>query len=150
MPTHTESKKLPYTPQQMFDLVADVGKYPEFLPWTGAARIRSDVDHGDHRVMDADLMISFRVFREKFTSRVVLWEADKKIDTAYLDGPFKYMKSNWHFEEAEGGCTVNFHVDFEFRNALLQGIIGVVFNDAVQRMVRAFERRAHSLYGAAV
>ena len=131
----------------MFDLVADVRRYPEFLPWTGAARIKSDVDKGDHRVMDADLIISFRVFREKFTSRVVLWEADKKIDTVYLDGPFKYMKSNWEFEETGDGCRVHFHVDFEFRNAILQGIIGVVFNDAVQRMVRAFENRAHKLYG---
>jgi len=131
----------------MYDLVADVGRYPEFLPWTAAARIRSDEDRGDHRVMDADLVISFKVFRERFTSRVVLWPGAKKIDTEYLDGPFKYMKSNWHFEDNLEGCQVHFFVDFEFRNAILQKVIGVVFNEAMQRIVRAFENRAKELYG---
>ncbi|WP_386626596.1 type II toxin-antitoxin system RatA family toxin [Sulfitobacter geojensis] len=149
MPTHTETKELPYTAQQMYDLVADVKSYPEFLPWTAAARIRSDEDKGDHRVMDADLVISFKVFRERFTSRVVLWPDARKIDTEYLDGPFKYMKSNWAFEDASGGCKVHFHVDFEFKNAILQGIIGIVFNEAMQRVVRAFEARAKALYGPA-
>ena len=147
MPTHTETKQLPYSAQQMYDLVADVGRYPEFLPWTAAARIRSNEDRGDHRVMDADLVISFKVFRERFTSRVVLWPEARKIDTEYLDGPFKKMVSNWHFEDIEGGCNVHFHVDFEFRNVILQGIIGVVFNEAMQRVVRAFETRAAALYG---
>ncbi len=148
MPSHAETRDLPYSADQMYDLVADVGKYPEFLPWTAAARIRSDVDKGDHRVMDADLVISFKVFRERFTSRVVLRPEDRKIDTEYLDGPFKYMKSGWHFVERDGGCTVHFHVDFEFKNAILQGIIGVVFNEAMQRVVRAFEKRAATLYDA--
>lgn len=149
MPTHTETRELPYTAQQMYDLVADVKSYPEFLPWTAAARIRRDEDKGDHRVMDADLVISFKVFRERFTSRVVLWPAARKIDTEYLDGPFKYMKSNWAFEETAAGCNVHFHVDFEFKNAILQGIIGIVFNEAMQRVVRAFEARAKALYGPA-
>ena len=132
----------------MYDLVADVGRYPEFLPWTAAARIRSDEDRGDHRVMEADLVISFKVFRERFTSRVVLWPDEKKIDTEYLDGPFKYMKSNWKFTDLPGGgCEVDFFVDFEFRNAILQRIIGVVFNEAMLRIVRAFEKRAQELYG---
>jgi len=147
MPTHSETKLLPYTAQQMYDLVADVGKYPEFLPWTAAARIKRDDDKGDHRVMDADLVISFKVFRERFTSRVVLWPQTRKIDTEYLDGPFKKMVSNWAFEDAEGGCNVHFHVDFEFKNKILQGIIGVVFNEAMLRVVRAFEARAADLYG---
>ncbi|MBO9431503.1 MULTISPECIES: type II toxin-antitoxin system RatA family toxin [Sulfitobacter] len=147
MPTHSETRQLPYSAQQMYDLVADVGRYPEFLPWTAAARIRSDEDRGDHRVMDADLVISFKVFRERFTSRVVLWPEAKKIDTEYLDGPFKYMKSNWHFEDNLEGCQVHFFVDFEFRNAILQKVIGVVFNEAMQRIVRAFENRAKELYG---
>ncbi|MBM1556614.1 type II toxin-antitoxin system RatA family toxin [Sulfitobacter mediterraneus] len=148
MPTHSETRQLPYSAQQMYNLVADVAKYPEFLPWTAAARIRSNEDRGDHWVMDADLVISFKVFRERFTSRVVLWPAQHKIDTEYLDGPFKYMHSNWKFEDIEGGCAVQFHVDFEFRNAILQKIIGVVFNEAMQRVVRAFEQRAEALYGA--
>ncbi|PJE29302.1 Persistence and stress-resistance toxin PasT [Pseudooceanicola marinus] len=148
MPTHSETRKLPYTAQQMYDLVADVGSYPKFLPWCAAARIRKVTPEGDHEVMDADLVISFKVFREKFGSRVVLWPEQMKIDTEYLDGPFRYMKSNWAFRDAEGGgCEVDFFVDFEFKNAVLQGIIGVVFNEAMQRIVRAFERRAAELYG---
>lgn len=139
---------LPYSAQQMYDLVADVERYPEFLPWNSAARVRSRVDEGDHIVMSADLVISFKVFREKFGSRVVLWPDQKKIDTEYLDGPFRYMKSWWRFEDRpEGGCEIEFFVDFEFRNAILQSVIGVVFNDAMQRIVRAFERRAAALYG---
>ncbi|MGI3164745.1 type II toxin-antitoxin system RatA family toxin [Pseudooceanicola sp. 200-1SW] len=148
MPTHSETRKLPYTAQQMYDLVADVGSYPKFLPWCAAARIRAVTPQGDHSVMEADLVISFKVFRERFGSRVVLWPEAMKIDTEYLDGPFRYMKSNWAFRDAEdGGCEVDFFVDFEFKNAVLQGIIGVVFNEAMQRIVRAFERRAAELYG---
>ena len=147
MPTHSETRKLPYTAQQMYDLVADVGAYPKFLPWCAAARIRARTPKGDHEVMEADLVISFKVFCERFGSRVVLWPEQMKIDTEYLDGPFRYMKSDWTFRDAEGGCEVDFFVDFEFKNAVLQGIIGVVFNEAMQRIVRAFERRAAELYG---
>lgn len=149
MPTHSEIRHMPYTAQQMYDLVADVASYPEFLPWCSAARIRSRKPLGAGEEMLADLVISFKVFRERFGSRVVLFAEDKKIDTEYLDGPFKFMKSNWSFEDApEGGCNVQFFVDFEFKNAILQGIIGVVFNEAMQRIVRAFEARAQALYGA--
>ncbi|MGC3937140.1 type II toxin-antitoxin system RatA family toxin [Roseobacter sp. EG26] len=147
MPTHSETRTLPYTAQQMYDLVADVGSYPEFLPWCSAARIKSVTPQGDTEVMEADLVISFKVFRERFTSRVVLMPADRKIDTEYLDGPFKYMKSNWTFRDVEGGSEVSFFVDFAFRNMILQRLIGVVFNEAMQRVVRAFEARAKDLYG---
>ncbi|MEX0348520.1 MAG: type II toxin-antitoxin system RatA family toxin [Paracoccaceae bacterium] len=148
MPTHSETRRLPYTAQQMYDLVADVGKYPEFLPWCAAARMRRTYDDGRARVLEADLVISFKVFREKFGSRVTLFDADHRIDTEYLDGPFKYMKSNWSFADAaDGGCDVAFHVDFEFKNMMLQKIIGVVFNEAMHRIVRAFEQRAQALYG---
>jgi len=124
-----------------------VGRYPEFLPWWAAARIRKTYAQDSAQVMEADLVISFKVFRERFGSRVTLWPDDMKIDTEYLDGPFRYMKSNWEFHDVDGGCDVSFFVDFEFRNAVLQGIIGVVFNEAMQRVVRAFERRAAELYG---
>lgn len=152
MPTHQETRNLPYSAQQMYDLVADVGSYPQFLPWNSAARIRSRRDiEGGGEVMEADLVISFKVFRERFGSRVTLWPEAKKIDTEYLDGPFKYMKSTWAFRDLpDGGCEVDFFVDFEFRNAILQGIIGVVFNEAMQRIVRAFERRADVLYGSGI
>ncbi|WP_171207602.1 MULTISPECIES: type II toxin-antitoxin system RatA family toxin [unclassified Ruegeria] len=147
MPTHSETRPLPYTAQQMYDLVADVAKYPEFLPWCAAARIRRTYAEGEGQVMEADLVISFKVFRERFGSRVTLFDAAKRIDTEYLDGPFKYMKSDWQFEDTEQGCNISFHVDFEFKNAILQGIIGVVFNEAMHRIVRAFEQRAADLYG---
>ena len=148
MPSHSEIKRLPYTARQMYDLVADVASYPKFLPWNSAARIRSRTPvAGDGEMMEADLVISFKVFRERFGSRVTLWPAQMKIDTEYLDGPFRHMRSNWAFRDIPGGCEVDFHVDFEFRNAILQGIIGMVFNDAMQRVVRAFERRAADLYG---
>jgi coenzyme Q-binding protein COQ10 len=148
LPTHHETKVLPYTAQQMYDLVADVARYPEFLPWNSAARITARRLIPEGEVMEADLVISFKVFRETFASRVTLWPGKKRIDTEYLDGPFRRMKSFWAFRDRpEGGCEVEFFVDFEFRNAILQGIIGMVFNDAMQRVVRAFERRAAALYG---
>lgn len=148
MPTHSETRLLPHSAEQMYALVADVAKYSQFLPWCAAARIRSLTPVEGGRVeMLADLVISFKVFRERFGSRVVLDEAARHIDTEYLDGPFKYMKSTWDFAPVEGGgCEVRFFVDFEFKNAILQGVIGLVFNEAMQRIVRAFEQRAEALY----
>jgi coenzyme Q-binding protein COQ10 len=133
----------------MYELVADVAKYPEFLPWCSAARVKSVTPAGQASVMEADLVISFKVFRERFTSRVVLMPGEHKIDTEYLDGPFRYMKSNWAFRDVDGGCDVSFFVDFAFKNMILQKLIGVVFNEAMQRIVRAFEARAKDLYGPA-
>ena len=147
MPTHSETKYLPYTADQMYALVADVASYPKFLPWCAAARIRSRTPDGASEVMLADLVISFKVFRERFGSRVVLHPETRRIETEYIDGPFSYMKSTWDFTPAGDGVEVAFFVDFEFKNAVLQGIIGIVFNDAMQRVVRAFERRAAELYG---
>ena len=132
----------------MYDLVADVEAYPQFLPWTAAARVRAVTPQADGSdVMLADLVISFKVFRERFGSRVVLWPDQKRIETEYLDGPFKYLKSTWDFTEAEGGCEVSFFVDFEFRNVILQKAAGLFFYDAMQRIVRAFEARAADLHG---
>ena len=152
MPAHSESRTLPYTPQQMYDLVADVGRYPEFLPWTAAARVRSREpisgpggEHGE--LMKADLVVSFKVFRERFGSRVELWPVEKVIKTDYLDGPFKHLHSEWRFEDAAEGCVVHFQVDFEFKNRMLQRAAGLFFYEAMQRIVRAFEARAGDLYG---
>ena len=147
MPKQSDQRTLPYTPQQMYDLVADVENYPKFLPWTAAARIRSREDMGDHEVVLADLIVSFKVFREQFGSRVTLWPRTKTIDTEYIEGPFKYLNSRWEFEEVPEGCLVKFHVDFEFKNRVLQGAAGMFFNQAMQTIVRAFERRAKELYG---
>lgn len=147
MTTHSETRALPYTLEQMYDLVADVRSYPEFLPWCAAARERTRREEGDVTVVEADLVISFKVFRERFGSRVRLWPK-RRIETEYIDGPFSHMRSTWEFAKADGGgCEVKFFVDFEFRNKVLGAAAGVFFNDAMQRIVRAFERRAVELYG---
>lgn len=147
MPTHAEIRTVPYSAQQMYDLVADVGAYPEFLPWCAAARIRKRTPTETGERIDADLVISFKVFREKFGSRVTLDHQNMRVDVVYLDGPFKYLNNHWHFTDLpEGGCSVDFFVDFEFKSKVLQSLIGVVFNEAMLRIVRAFEDRADTLY----
>ncbi len=147
MPNHAETRILPFTASQMFDLVADVRAYPDFLPWTAAARIRSSKEIEDGQEINADLVISFKVFRERFASKVTLFNDIHRIDTEYLDGPFKHLQSRWEFTDVEGGCEVNFWVDFEFSNRILQGAAGMLFNEAMQRIVRAFQNRAEELYG---
>lgn len=148
MPTHRENRQMPYTARQIYDLVADVARYPEFLPWTAAARIRSRNAIPGGEEMLADLVISFKVFRERFGSRVLLYPDAGRIDTAYIDGPFRHMISHWQVRDLpEGGCLVEFSVDFEFKNPVLQKLIGVVFDQAMRRVVAAFEARAKALYG---
>ena len=142
MPTHAEKRRLPYTPDQMFQLVADVGKYPEFLPWCVGARVRTRTE----TELVADLTIGFGPFREKFTSRVVL-DRPGRVSVKYENGPFRYLNNQWVFEPDGAGCRVSFFVDFEFRSRLLQAAIGVVFNEAVRRMVNAFLKRAQDVYG---
>jgi len=142
MPTHAEKRVLRYTPEQMFNLVADVRRYPEFLPWCVGARI---VSHTENELL-ADLTIGFKMFRETFRSRVQL-DRPHTIRVRYENGPFRYLNNNWTFTPVEGGTEVDFFVDFEFRSRLLQAVIGTVFNEAVRLMVRAFERRAMILYG---
>ncbi len=143
MPTHAEKRIMPYTAQQLFDLVADVEKYPEFLPWALSCRIIRRIDN----VLYADLAIGFKVFREKFTSKVTL-NSPSRIDVEYLDGPFRYLNNHWTFTPLDdGGTEIDFFVDFEFRSKILQAVIGTLFNEAVKLMVAAFERRAKQLYG---
>ncbi len=150
MPTHAEIRQLPYAPAEMYELVADVARYPEFLPWCAGARIRGfhTAPDGAHKVLDADLVISFKVFRERFRSEVTLRPEETRIDVKYLDGPFRYLNNHWKFSpHPDGGCNVDFFVDFEFKSKALQKLIGVVFNEAMMRIVRAFEDRAAELYG---
>lgn len=142
MPTHAERKLVPYRPEQLFDLVADVGRYPEFLPWCVGARVRSRTE----QEMVADLTIGFGPFRESFTSRVTL-ERPGRIRVTYENGPFRYLRNQWVFLPDPRGCVVDFWVDFEFRSRVLQRAIGVVFAEAVKRMVNAFHRRARDVYG---
>ncbi|MFN3459624.1 MAG: type II toxin-antitoxin system RatA family toxin [Oceanibaculum sp.] len=147
MPTHAEQRVLPYAPQKLFDLVADVERYPEFLPWCLGARIRKR----EPALLVADLIIGFKMVRERFTSRVALDRPGMRIDVTYTEGPFKYLNNHWIFLPAEGeggeACLIDFYVDFEFRSVLLQKMMSVLFNEAVRRMVGAFETRAHALYG---
>ncbi len=143
MPTHAESRRVHYRPDQLFDLVADVGQYPRFLPWCIGARVRSRTE----TELVADLTIGFGPFRESFTSRVTL-DHPHKIRVRYENGPFRYLNNTWGFSPDPTGCKVDFFVDFEFRSRLLQAAIGVVFNEAVRRMVNAFLKRAREVYGA--
>src|ERR1051325_8442535 len=142
MPTHAEQRQLPYTPEQLFALVADVERYPEFLPWCVGARVRERRPD----LIVADLIIGFRMFRERFTSRVRL-DPPRRIDVAYTGGPFRYLNNHGIFERVPGGCRIDFFVDFEFKSKILQRLIEMLFSEAVRRMVAAFEHRAQALYG---
>ena len=144
MPRHSETRQLPYSPEQLFDLVADVARYGEFLPWVSAVRVRSNSD----TEMVADLVVGFKALREKFTSRVVK-DRPREIHVDYVDGPLKYLHNDWTFRpDGQGGTLVDFTVDFAFRNRLFEAIAGQWFDAALRKMIGAFETRADALYGA--
>tara|TARA_R110000868_G_scaffold115821_2_gene309040 strand:- start:119 stop:559 length:441 start_codon:yes stop_codon:yes gene_type:complete len=143
MPIHRETRVFPYSPEQVFDLVADVERYPEFLPWCVACRIARRESPTD---FTADLAVGFKMVREKFASRVKLSPKDE-ITVEYIDGPFEFLTNEWKFSSTPGGTQVDFYLEFEFRSKILQKLIGVLFEEAVRRMVSAFEIRAAKLYG---
>jgi coenzyme Q-binding protein COQ10 len=144
MPRHTETRTISYTPEQMFDLVADVKRYQEFLPWVAATRIRSDGD----TLMIADLVVGFRSLKETFTSRVTK-ERPTSILVDYVEGPLKYLHNSWKFRpDGKGGTEIDFCVDFAFRSRIFESLAGQMFDRALRRMIGAFEDRAHQLYGA--
>ena len=145
MPTHAETRILRYTPDQMYQLVADVHRYPEFLPWCVGARVISSTE----TALVADLTIGFKLFRESFRSEVTL-DRPHHVQVRYLNGPFRYLNNQWRFLPHPSGTELKFFVDFEFSSRLLQAVIGTVFNEAVRLMVRAFERRAMQIYGRPV
>lgn len=148
MKVHSERRVMPFKPEQIFELVGDVASYPEFLPWCTGARIRERDVTPSGEVLLADLMIGFKMVREKFTSRVTLDRPKMRIDVAYINGPFKHLNNHWTFSPtAEGKCQIDFHLEFEFSSIVLQKLIGVLFHEAVRRMVAAFEARAKQLYG---
>ena len=142
MTTHSEKRLVPHRPENLYSLVADVKSYPEFLPWCRAARIKEEAELR----MVAELIIGFRLYRERFTSYVDLSPETLEIKVNYADGPFKYLYNSWVFSPHHQGCEIDFHVDFEFRSRLFQSVIETLFAEAVMRMVRAFERRADALY----
>ena len=140
---HIEQKNLPYTAEQMFDLVAAVDQYHEFAPWCLASRInKRESDH----IFYADLIIGYKMMRERFSSKVLL-DNPNHITIEYLRGPLQHLQNHWRFiSEPDGSCTIDFSVEFEFKNSMLQGIAQVFFQQVVQRMVDAFEARAKELY----
>lgn len=143
MPGSRETRRLPYSCEQMFDLVADVGRYGEFLPWVVATRVRSDSEHE----MTADMLVGFKAIREKFTSRVTK-DRPNRIDVHYLDGPLRDLDNSWVFRPTEdGGCEIDFCVQFTFRNSVFEALAGQYFDRAFRKMVEAFEKRADELYG---
>jgi coenzyme Q-binding protein COQ10 len=143
MPRHRETRLLPYTPEQLFDLVADVGRYQEFLPWVAATRVRSNSE----TEMVADLVVGFSALKETFTSRVRK-ERPREIEIDYIDGPLKHLHNSWVFTPAPEGTAVDFCVDFAFKNRIFEALAGKMFDAALRRMIGAFELRAEALYGA--
>jgi len=143
VPRHTEQRRLPYTPEQLFDLVADVKSYAEFLPWVAAVRIRSNSE----TETIADLVVGFRALKETFTSKVTK-RRPEAIVTDYIEGPLKYLHNSWKFApDGEGGTIIDFCVDFAFRSRIFESLAGQMFDRALRRMIGAFEDRAHALYG---
>lgn len=142
MPKFSEKKDFPYSPEQMYRMVADVDSYADFLPWCQGVRVYNRTQSG----LYADLVIGFKMFRERFTSHVTF--SENRIEVDYIKGPLKYLHNHWQFaENPGGGCHVDFLVDFEFKNKLFEKMIGTFFTEAVSHMIGAFESRAHELYG---
>ena len=144
MPTHSEKRFLPYPAERLYDLVSDVEDYPNFLPWCVGLRVNSRTGNE----IRADMIVGFKMLREKFTSKVTL-TPKTRIDVEYLDGPFRYLQNRWEFVDKEGGCEIDFFIDFEFRSRILRKVMEPLFHEAVRRMVRAFEERAAERFGKA-
>jgi coenzyme Q-binding protein COQ10 len=147
MPSHKEIKKLPYTAQQMFDLVLNVEKYSQFLPWVLTAKITKKINDLH---FEADLVINFKGFTQKYSSDV---RASKTIDGEFLisvvaiDGPFKNLVNSWQFKDLpNGNCEIEFFIDFEFKSAILGKMMGMIFEKATNKMIDAFETRAKEIY----
>ncbi len=144
MPGIREKRVLPYSSEQMFDLVADVGRYKEFLPWVIATRIRANSE----TEMTADMVVGFKSLRESFTSRVQK-DRPNSLQVHYVDGPLKDLDNSWTFSPVEGGgCEVDFCVDFTFKSRVFEKLAGQYFDRAFRKMVAAFEARADALYGS--
>jgi len=140
VPTHSETRFLPYPPDKLFDIVADVAAYPEFLPWCVGARVLKR----EGNVVTADLMVGFKMFRETFTSEVTL-DRPSRIDVRYIRGPMRHLQNHWLFSPKDGGTQIDFFIDFEFRSSLLRRVMQPLFHEAVRRMVAAFAARAKSM-----
>lgn len=147
MPAHKEIREVSHSPKNLFDLVSDIEKYPEFLPWCIGVRVRERGTAGENKIIVADVLISYKMFREKFRSRVEINPTTLSIDVEYLNGPFKYLDNHWRFEPNDEGTRVNFAVDFEFKSRMLERMVSGLFDRAVHKIVTAFFDRADLLYG---
>ena len=144
---HVEKRYLNYSSDQMFELVADIESYPAFIPWCSkVTTISRSKDNEQRDILEADMCVSFKVFSETFSSRVSLDAISQVIVVEYLNGPFKYLNNKWNFTKSSGGCIVDFNLEFEFKSRMMQRIIGVVFQEAMRKIVLSFERRADNLY----
>ncbi|WP_269582050.1 type II toxin-antitoxin system RatA family toxin [Roseibium sp. Sym1] len=150
MPSFSSSHKVNHAADDMFRLVADVERYPEFVPLCQDLHVRGRKELEDGRaVLVADMTVAYKLFKETFTSRVELKPAERKIQVEYLDGPFKHLENTWTFEEAGEGCsTVGFYISYEFRSRTLGSLMGVMFDKAFRKFSSAFEARADEVYGA--
>jgi coenzyme Q-binding protein COQ10 len=149
MPSFSNIRRVPFTAQQMFDLVADVEKYPEFLPLCESLSVLTRRDAGPQTVLDARMGVGYKAIHEVFTSRVTLNPAGPAILVEYLDGPFKRLENRWRFLAAPGGSDIDFYVDYEFRSPILAVLMGVMFDKAFRQFAAAFEERARKVYGVA-
>lgn len=144
MPTHSESRIVPYSSEQLFDLVMDIEKYPEFLPWCLGARINRSAKND----LDADVVIGYKIFREKFSSRVHFTKP-KSVEVEYLKGPMRHLHNKWTFKDMKANqCRVDFYVDFSLKTRLMEGLVDQFFQRALVKMINAFELRAMEIYGA--
>ena len=145
---HSETRYLRYSITQMFDLVADIEAYPYFIPWCSRVNTLSRTTDRIQKcdIVEAEMRVSFKVFSETFSSRIWLDRLSNKIVVKYLSGPFKFLNNEWIFTNSERGCRVDFFVEFEFKSKIMQRVIGVVFNEAMRRVVWSFEKRAEELY----
>jgi coenzyme Q-binding protein COQ10 len=148
MPKFETSRSVRHTPEQMFDLVADVRKYPEFLPLCERLVVRSEQERDGKRLLTADMTVAYKFVRETFTSQVLLRPADREIDVKYVEGPFRYLDNRWTFEPSSGGTNVRFAIDYEFKSRTLGALVGSVFDRAFRRFAEAFEQRADEVYGS--
>ena len=150
MPSYETKRIVPHTPDQMFALVADVERYPEFLPMCEALDVRSRRERDGVTLLVADMTVGYKAIRETFTSQVVLKPAANRIDVKYIDGPFKYLNNRWLFEETAGGGTeIGFFIDYEFKSRVLGALMGAMFDRAFRMFAEAFEKRAQAVYGVA-
>ena len=146
---HSEVRQLRYSSDQMFNLVADINSYPSFIPWCSDIKITSQSINKVTKLdtIEADMHVSFKFFSETFRSRVILNPVAKEIVVEYVTGPFRFLNNKWTFTPTGNGCSIDFYVEFEFKSRMMQRVIGVVFNQAMRKIVTSFEKRAESLYG---